>query len=96
MKRSYLSLLVLLVLLGCGSFAYEYYGIDWAEKTEDVVLFDPNRKLDDISFVDCKPTPQESGKCVVIKREEFFKIRRDMETMRARIKELEKACNIKP
>jgi len=90
------SLVILFFLLGCASFAYEYYGIDWAEKTEDVVLFDPNEKLPDIPFTECKPTAIERGKCVVIKRTEFFKIRRDMEAMRARIKELEKTCNVKP
>jgi len=92
MKKIAMTLPLVCILFGCASFGYVYYGIDWEERTADVVLFDPENDKPDISFTECKPDRAEKGKCVVLKREEFFKIRRDMEAMRIRIKELEKNC----
>lgn len=89
MKRIFL--LTTLCLLGCSSFAYKYYGVQWAERSDDVRLLSADPK-DDKPFTICKPSEDDLGKCVVVPASEWFKLQRDFQTMRARIRELERSC----
>jgi hypothetical protein len=94
MARNSLVALLFLFLFGCSSFAYKFYGIEWAERTEDVKLFVPpgSTASKDISFKACEPTDDEPGKCVVTMRADYFRLLRDYETTKVRLEELERRC----
>lgn len=79
--------LFLIALTSCASFAYKYFGIQWADSSSQVILLGPSKK-DDKPFTIC----QETGKCVVMEESEFFKLRRDYEEMKVRLQELERRC----
>lgn len=76
-----------LIITACAAFSYRYYGIEFAEKSENVILLGPSAK-DDKSFLLC----QNKGACVVLFEAEFFKLRRDYEEKSIRLAELERRC----
>ena len=89
MKR--VLVIVILTMTACSSFAYKYYGIQWAERTDEVKLLGTEPKFDR-PFTICKPSDDEAGKCVVMPTSELFKMMRDMSELKERNRDLERRC----
>lgn len=87
LKHFSLGLLLGIVLIGCAGFSYRYYGLDLP--SYDGTLLGPKPE-DDISFSVCKPDDQSKGKCVVLKADEFFRLKQEYQDMQERLKACEK------
>ena len=83
MRRTLSVVLLCLILVACAGFQYTYYGL--APKSYDGTLLGPNPKQD-VPFATCSPTPTDVGKCIVMTREEFFKLRLDYSDLQTKLK----------
>lgn len=72
-----LGLVLGVVIDGCatqGAFTYKYYGVDAV--SYDGSLLGP-KAVNDLSFKVCEPDAQVKGKCVIMLRDEFFRMKGD-------------------
>ena len=72
----------------CSSFPYKHYGLDAA--SYEGSLSGPEPK-DDLPLSVCTPTEQEQGKCMVMLREEFYRMKQEYEDMQKRLKACEES-----
>jgi hypothetical protein len=79
---------LILLVAACTSFGYKYYGLQLASY-EDGLLLGPDDS-DDLPIKVCEPDEQVVGKCVVMMREEFERLRSDLIDMRERLERCEK------
>jgi hypothetical protein len=65
------------LMLGCvgAKFPYRYYGLGEADFTKGTLL--GPTPSDDVPFVSCAPLGISHFPCVVIKAEDFFKLKQD-------------------
>jgi hypothetical protein len=82
-KKIVLSIMsISIILIACSGFGYKYYVLN----LEDGILQGPKKK-DDLPIKVCAKTV-EGYECVVLKINEFFRLKQDYET----VKEQLKAC----
>lgn len=81
-KRLILVLAFGFILVGCAAFSYRYYGLDAV--SYDGKLLGPKPE-DDISFMFCKPDETVKGKCVVMKADDFFRMKQDYNETKQRL-----------
>lgn len=84
MKAIIQALILASVLVACSSFTYKYYGIDTAQSK-----FLGPKPEDDLPFSACDKANDEF-QCVMMRVDEFAKMRRDFSNMRERLKACEK------
>jgi hypothetical protein len=87
LKGFFLGLFVALTLSACGSvqFLYKFYTFDY----ENNMLLGP-KPSDDLKTEICSKVPDNKYKCVVMKTDEFFRLKTDYEKQKVKIKELER------
>jgi hypothetical protein len=78
-------LLLPLILLSCSSLSYSFYGLQLEQGARGTLLAE--KQEDDL---DLEETCYPNKKCVVLKKEEFFKLVRDYAETKEKLKSCEK------
>lgn len=78
-----------LLMVGCAGFSYKYYGIDGVDYSKGMLLGDVPEN--DLPFNVCEPNATVKHPCVVLKADEFFKLKEDYEQTKQRLKDCEGA-----
>lgn len=81
-----LGLLLGVALMACAGFQYRYYTLDLSSQK----LLGQSEG-DDLPITICNPQADVKAPCVVMKEDEFFKMRRDFNQMFERLKACEKS-----
>lgn len=89
MRKLIVPLGISLLLSGCAGavFPYKYYGLN-AENYSGA-LYGPTVR-EDLNLMTCAPDDVSRGKCIVILKDEFYRLKNDFLTMRFQLKELQK------
>lgn len=87
LKQFVLGFILALTISACGSisFFYKFYVFDY----ENNILLGPTSN-DDLKTEICSKNPDNKYKCVVMKIDEFFKLKSDYEKSKNKIVELER------
>lgn len=86
-KNGTIGLLLGICLVGCAGFSYRYYGISDVDYSRGYLL--GNNSSADLPFNMCAPSEQIKHPCIVLKADEFFKMKQDLEDTKQRLKECE-------
>ena len=78
----YFALILLLFLVSCASFSYRFYFLRAASYDGKVIADKPEN---DIPFSRCQPSEKDQNPCVVMFREEFYRMKGDFQDMRLRL-----------
>jgi hypothetical protein len=83
----------LFILVACASDSYNYYGLD-VSRIDRVELSNgkllAKKEQDDLVLSECLPKQSQKSPCIVLFKSEYFKILRDLEEYKARLKACEK------
>jgi hypothetical protein len=81
-----------LPILACasGSSAPDYYGLSIPDYSKGQLL--GTKEKHDLPISTCQPDQFQKGKCVVVLREDFERLRTDYEIMQIRLRHYEKNC----
>lgn len=83
-----------LLLLGCTSFAYRYYGLAGVSYSQGTLLGPKER--DDLPFNHCAPNDQTQHPCVIMFAKDFFAFKQEYEDLRVKLKACEKEKILTP
>ncbi len=78
---------LLLILVGCASFSYHFYGLKEVSY-ENGTMLGPSDK-EDVPFSKCSPTASSKFPCVVMFAKEFYALKLDYEDTQQRLKQCE-------
>lgn len=72
-KQTLIPVLLLSAIIGCGAtFSFRHYGLD--AKSYEGTLLGPDPKQD-LELSVCEPDEVEKGKCIVMLRDEFYRLK---------------------
>lgn len=86
-------ILCLFAVLSCGAtakFPFRAYGL--LPNSFEGKLISPTTPNGDLDLNDCKPDDKVKGKCLVMLREEFFKLKSDYLDIKQKLLDLQKKC----
>lgn len=78
-------LILPLLLISCSSTSYTYYGLSLQQQSRGTLVADK-----DENNLDLMDTCFPSKRCVVLKKEEFFKLARDFAATKEKLKSCER------
>jgi hypothetical protein len=80
-----LGLVIGVLLSGCAGFSYHYYSLSGADYTKGVLLGDAPEH--DEPFVVCEPNVGAKFPCVIVKADEFFRMKQDYMDTKQKLKD---------
>lgn len=86
-------ILCLFSLIACGAtakFPFRAYGL--MPNSFEGRLISPTTPNGDLDLKECEPDAKVKGKCLVLLREEFFKLKADYLDIKQKLLDLQKRC----
>lgn len=78
------------LLWGCASFAFKYYGLEGVTYSDGKLL--GPKPENDLPFSRCEPTPKERHPCVVLFTPEFKAFKTDYESCKTQLSDCQRNC----
>lgn len=75
----------LLFLCGCAGWSYKYYGLSGVDYSRGILLGD--KPANDLPFTTCEPNASTKNPCVILKADEFFKLKLDYEDTKQKLQD---------